>query len=110
MRARGDFGYSQTVGRENDFASALSVKENLGQRAFVMRNVYEQVAAVGVYIQMVGDVSAVKWQSLIYYISERQLLGERYELLDFSSDLNSEIAEQIAPFNIGSAPKREGDV
>ena len=109
MPARSDIFELQLIRREDYLTRVNAVNKYIGQRTVVVRDGNFYIPAGAVDAETVGHTAAVERQTLIYYTAKRELFGALYELLEPAAHLDSEVAEQIAPFDIRALAEREND-
>lgn len=110
MPARADIFELQLIRREDYLTRVNAVNKYIGQRTVVVRDGNFDIPSGAVDAETVGHTAAVERQTLIYYTAKRELFGALYELLEPAAHLDSEVAEQIAPFDIRALAEREDDI
>lgn len=99
----------QLIRREDYLPRVNAVNKYIGQRTVVMRDGNFDIPAGAVDAETVGHTAAVERQALIDYAAECELIRALYKLFEPAAHLNSEVAEQIAPFDIRALAEREND-
>ena len=100
----------QLIRREDYLPRVNAVDKYIGQRTVVVRDGNFDIPAGAVNAEAVGHTAAVERQTLISYTAERELFGTLYELFEPAANLDAEVAEQIAPFDIRALAERENNI